>query len=293
MIELHVGHARVRAHPLALLLPLLGAAMGLKLEVCALILSLTCHEAGHLLAARLCNVRVEALTVMPFGCGIRLGNLYALSAPQTLAVAAGGPLSSLLLLFLDGALAQWGWLSPAFALSLLKITLRLLLFNLLPALPLDGGRMLYALSSKHLGRSRAASLGARTGHAVAAGLVVVSVALWARTRQFNLTLPACAVFIVAGVAEDRRAMSEALPLSMLNAMKSSDKPIPMRLCAVPGDYPAFKALRQAASDAATLYAVYQNDALAAFVDERELLGLALRDPNACVIDAIKDRLRYA
>ena len=106
MIELRVHGMPVSIHPLMALLPPLGMALGLRGDMTALLISLTLHEAGHLTAAQLTNVRVSGLTVMPFGCGIQLGNLYALSPGQVLAVSAGGPLISLALLFADAALAR-------------------------------------------------------------------------------------------------------------------------------------------------------------------------------------------
>lgn len=291
MIELRASGVRVYIHPLAALLPLLALALGLHTEVPALLLSLFAHEAGHLLSARLARVRVEAMTATPFGCGLQLGNLYALSAWQTFAVAAGGPLASLQLILIDVALARWGVVSPAFALSLLRVTLALLLFNLLPALPLDGGRMLYALTSRRLGRERACRLAARIGYAVSLALLAGTVWLFIHTRRFNLTLPACAAFMLAGIAEDRRALCDAIPVSLLNALKPTGAPIPMQLCAVCDDYPILRALRYAAPDAATLFAVYRAGVLAALVDERALLDLALEQPGATVSAALKNRPR--
>ncbi len=293
MIELRAGHLRLRIHPLALLLPPLALALGLREALPALLISLTVHEAGHLAAARAARVRMDALTVMPFGCALRLGNLYALSPGQVLAVSAGGPLFSLLLLLADGALAHWGLLSPAFAISLLRVTLTLLLFNLLPALPLDGGRMLYALTARRLGRDRAARLGAVMGCVVAAGLAGGTIWLTLRGGRFNLTPALCAVFILKGVAEDRAALGEALPASLLNALRTRDAPVPLRLYAVRADCPAIRALRSAAPDAAALFAVYRGERLAALVDERALLCLALERPGASVFEAINNRPRVA
>ncbi|MBR0367516.1 MAG: hypothetical protein IJH86_03865 [Clostridia bacterium] len=293
MIELRAGHMRLRIHPLALLRPPLALALGLRDAAPALLVSLICHEAGHLAAARLARVRMDALTVMPFGCALQLGNLYALSPGQVLAVSAGGPMFSLLLLFADGALAHWGVLSPALALDLLRVTLMLLLFNLLPALPLDGGRMLYALTVRRLGRDGAARLGAVMGYVVAGCLMAATVCLSLRARRFNLTLPLCAAFILKGVAEDRAALSEALPASLLGALRARDAPVPVRLYAVREDCPAIRALRSAAPDSAALYAVYRGEALAALVDERALLRLAIDRPGACVSEAINNRPRVA
>ena len=292
-MELRFGDLRIRAHPLALLLPLLGMALGLRTEVPVLLLSLAVHEAGHLLAARLVRVRVSALSVTPFGCGLRLDNLFALSPGQQLAVASGGPAASLLLLLVDGAMAHWGLLSPALALRALRINLTLLLFNLLPALPLDGGRMLYALLSTKLDRKSAVRPAAALGYVAALSLIVGTAWLWIRVHRLNLTLPACALFMLKGLAEDRRALVEALPVSMLNALSAAESPIPLRLYAVSEDYPALDALRQASPDAAALFAVYRGTALTAFTDERALLELALDDPGARVGQAHKKMLRIA
>ena len=293
MIELDAIGVRVRVHALALLLPALGFALGLRAEMPALLLSLTVHETGHLIAARLARVRVEALTVTPFGCGLRLGNIYALSPGQILAASAGGPLASLLLAFADGALAHWRLLSSGFALCLLRITLLLTLFNLLPALPLDGGRMLYALTAPRLGRQRAARLGARLGRAVALCLVAGTAWLWASTGRLNITLPACAAFIVAGVEADLRALGDAVPAPLLHLLKASDAPLPIRLYAVSDDYPVLKAVRAAAPNAAAVYALFRNGGFTGLVDERAALALAVQRPDARIGDAKKARFRTA
>ena len=284
MIELRVAGVPVSVHPLMPLLMPLGMALGLRGDIAALLVSVTVHELGHLTAARMTGVKVAGLTVMPFGCGIQLGNLYALSPGQVLAVSAGGPLASFGLLFVDAALAHWGLLSPAFALSLLRVTLALMLFNLLPALPLDGGRMLFALTMKPLGRNRAVKLGARMGYCTALALTAVAVVMSIKAHRFNLTLPACAVFILKGIQDDREALRDARQSSVLNALKRRNDPIPMRLYAVDESTPILPALRHAAPDAATLYAVYHGDRLETFIDERELMRLALENPSAVIED---------
>ena len=280
MIELRVAGVQVVIHPLmALLLPL-GMALGLKGDWVALLLSLSLHEMGHLLAARLAGVRVTRLTVMPFGCGIQLGNLYALTPGQLFGVSAGGPLASLGLLLVDGALAHWGLLSPAFALSLLQVTLALLLFNLLPALPLDGGRMLYALTVNPLGREAAVKLGAWLGYLTSIALTVAAVVMGIMTHRLNLTLPACAAFILKGIQDDRNALRDIRAATMLNALHLSDAPVPMRVCAVDESIPILRALRQAVPDAATLFAVYCGERLSHFTDERALMAERTADDAA-------------
>ena len=69
------------------------------------------------------------------------------------------------------ALTHWRVLSPMFALQILQANLILMLFNLLPALPLDGGRTLYALLSPVIGRERAVETGILMGR-ILAGLML-------------------------------------------------------------------------------------------------------------------------
>ena len=285
-MECRVAGTRVRFHPLMLLLPLLAAALGLKTELAVTLISLMLHEAAHLIAARACGVRVEELRLMPFGGAALIGNVYALSPGRLFAVAAAGPVANLILILLSGALAQWGAASPAAALALTQPNLTLMLFNLLPALPLDGGRMLYALTAERLGRRRAVEVGLWMGRAVALGLVVLLVRGLVVERRFNLSLAACAVFLLASAPEERRALSELRASSPLNGLRDRARPIDMRLCAVAEECGLMSALRHAAPDAATLYAVYRDDALKGFTDERRLLEAALSNRDGTVAEAL-------
>ena len=286
-MECRLGGTRVHCHPLLLLLLLLAIRLGMGAALWPLMLSLTCHEAAHLLAARLLGVRVEQLNLMPFGGAAMPANVYTLSPFQLLLVAAAGPMANLLLLVVAAALTQWGVLSPVAALELLRINLALMLFNLLPALPLDGGRMLYAITARRLGRARSVALGILMGRIVAVVLIMATIHSFIVTRQCNLSWIACALFIASSAAEERRALSDLRAISLLNALKAVREPIAVRLCAVDSGCRALRALRGASPDAATLFAVYHDDHLTTFTDERVLLNLALDDREALVGDAIQ------
>ena len=286
MIELRAGHTRIDIHPLMLLLSALAVRLGLSAELAATAIALLAHESAHLIAAKLTGVRMERLRLMPFGGAALPGNVYALSTGQLLIVAAAGPLANGILLIISAALAQWGLLSPATALLHLRVNLALMLFNLLPALPLDGGRMLYALTAPALGRSRAAELGILLGRVEAAGLIAVFLQNLIAVGRCNISLAACAVFMLSSAPAERRALADLRTSSPLNALKDISAPIDLRLCAVDEDISVLRALRHTAPDAATLYAVYRSDHLAAFVDERRVLELALEDADSKVGRAI-------
>jgi Zn-dependent protease/CBS domain-containing protein len=108
--------------------------------------SLLLHELGHALQARRDGIEIEGITLWLFGGVARFKGMFP-SAGAELRVAVAGPLVSLALgvLFLLGALIPVPPAADGVLFWLGYINLTLLVFNLLPALPLDGGRVLRAL----------------------------------------------------------------------------------------------------------------------------------------------------
>ena len=95
------------------------------------------HEAGHYLALRLCRRRVRSVRVGVLG--LALDYAGSLDDRQTIVCAAGGPLAGLLYALVFCTLSRrFLRLSGA-------VSCALTLFNLLPILPLDGGRIVAAL----------------------------------------------------------------------------------------------------------------------------------------------------
>lgn len=276
-MALTLGRTRVRAHPLALMYPAMAAMLGGRLDAVALLMGLAVHEGAHLLAARGLGVGVSQLRLMPFGGAITLENPYALSPARLLAVAAAGPLGNGLALFVGAALAHWRLISPALALALLRVNLVLLVFNLLPALPLDGGRMLYALLFPTLGRDRAASVGIWAGRTVAGLLLALALASLLMLGRFNLPCAVAAVFLLASGPDERRALSEVRARTVLSELRPILRPVPARIWGVGGDCRVRDALRAARPDVLTLYAVYKDSRLASVTDDRRLLEAALKE----------------
>ncbi len=274
---LTIGRTKLRLHPLALVFPLAAALLGAGEAMAALAVSLAVHEAAHLAMARTLGVGIGEVRIMPIGGAIRLENPYVLSPGRLLAVAAAGPAGSLLALLVAAALAHWRALDPVFAVRLMETNLVLLGFNLLPALPLDGGRMLYALLSERLGRNRAVEVGILLGRIVAgllSALALVPVFLGGR---LNLTPLFAAAFILLSAEDERHALGDARLRTWLSELKPLSRPVPARVVAVGGECDARLALRAARADALTLYAVYENSRLMRFTDDRRLLRAVIEN----------------
>jgi len=198
-------------HPTFLLVFLFTGGMPV-LFVAALFGCVLLHELGHALMARRFGIETEDITLYPIGGVARLRRMPRAPGAELL-IALAGPavnfaiVAALLVLQTLGlAGAGYGSWFDAFVGSLMLVNLALGLFNLIPAFPMDGGRVLRALLSGWLGRARATTIAASIGRALALAFGVYSL------LSFNLLHTALAAFIylVAGseeasvLAEERR-----------------------------------------------------------------------------------------
>jgi Zn-dependent protease/CBS domain-containing protein len=142
--------------------------------------SLLAHELGHALQARREGMEIDGITLWLFGGVARFKGVFP-SAGAEFRIAVAGPLVSLVL-GTAFALVAWGIGLPAavdgVAFWLGYINLTLLVFNLLPALPLDGGRIfrsaLWALKGDFAWATRvAAGVGRGFGYLFIAGGVAL------------------------------------------------------------------------------------------------------------------------
>jgi Zn-dependent protease len=153
-------------------------------EYLTLFLVVTLHEFGHALACRQVGGTANKIVLWPLG-----GVAYVDPPPRpaaTLWSIAAGPLVNVVLLGLSYALTIWAWhsgwrLAAPHAYKLLWavcfMNLGLLIFNLLPIYPLDGGQILQSLLWFLLGRASSLKAVAVVGLLGAVGLIAIAVRL--------------------------------------------------------------------------------------------------------------------
>lgn len=148
-------------------------------------LSVLAHELGHSLVARRLGVPIAGIDLHLFGGAAKMMGMPR-GPRDEIAIAAAGPLVSLALALLGGLLHAisgfWGFY------YLMWTNLILGLFNLLPALPMDGGRIFRAALSPRLGFDRATELSVKVARGVAVALGLFGLI-------FNFWLMALAVMI--------------------------------------------------------------------------------------------------
>ena len=157
------------------------AADGIEavLFILAVFACVLAHEYGHVLTARRFGIGTRDITLLPIG-GVASIEKMPEKPGQELLIAIAGPavnvVIAVLLFGLFGARLDPSGVGAVdnanvdFVTRLALVNVLLVVFNLLPAFPMDGGRVLRALLSFKLDRTRATRIAAGIGQAVAFGL---------------------------------------------------------------------------------------------------------------------------
>lgn len=152
------------------------AAWGSLLFIVLLFLCVLLHEFGHIFAARGFGVRTPDVILLPIGGVSRLERIPEQPGEEFLIAIAGPAVNiviALLLMLVGGAdlsadhLAALGSANVSMIDRLAVVNLFLALFNLIPAFPMDGGRVLRALLAARFGYVRATEIAAVIGQGVA------------------------------------------------------------------------------------------------------------------------------
>ncbi|MBO8137266.1 MAG: M50 family metallopeptidase [Desulfotomaculum sp.] len=133
------------------------------------------HEIAHTITAVRLGIQVIEIELLPFGGVARLGTELALNTQKEIAVAMAGPLSNLALIGLALGFRSYGLWNEELGRFFLQCNILLAGFNLLPALPLDGGRVLRAYLAGWVGLKQATYLCSAMGQAWA--VLVTSLAV--------------------------------------------------------------------------------------------------------------------
>ncbi len=144
----------VKVSPLLFCYALIFLAMGKGYEGLSYLVCVILHECAHAREAAKRGYELECIRLTVFGAALS-GRFESIKAEDERAIAAAGPLLNLALAL--SCAAVW-WLFPStyfFTMDFAYANVGLLLFNLLPVYPLDGGRLLVAWLSKRINRENA------------------------------------------------------------------------------------------------------------------------------------------
>ena len=188
-----------------------GALFGIVATL-LLFFSVTLHELGHSFQALKYGVKVRDITLMPMGGLAQMESIpeepnkelrIALAGPlvnfaiATLLIGLGALLDARALISFDELIASLGHVSWSGLLAYLTYAnLMLGLFNLIPAFPMDGGRILRALLAKKMNHAKATKIAAQIGQGLA-----LLMGLWG-FMSGSWTLVIIAIFVWMGAGQE-------------------------------------------------------------------------------------------
>ena len=161
------------------------------------------HETAHALTAKRLGVAVEEVELLPFGGVARTGAELPVQPLREIYVAVAGPVSNLALFSLAVALKNYGIWHAGLGPFFLQCNLLVAFFNLLPGLPLDGGRIYRAWRAQRDGIARATYKAAGWGQFIALVIMFAGVA-GIPAGYWGLDIPLTALFLFYAATRERR-----------------------------------------------------------------------------------------
>ncbi len=208
-----------------------SAALGGVTFILLLFACVLLHEFGHALAARAYGIRTPDITLLPIGGVARLERMPD-KPVQELLVALAGPAVNVViamgLLLVMGGRGDFASMTRLEApevdmvMKLFSVNVMLVVFNMIPAFPMDGGRVLRAVLATRMNHARATQIAATVGQGMA--FVFGFLGLF-----YNPMLIVIAVFVYFGASQESalarmKDVSAGLPVS--SAMVTSFRTLP-------------------------------------------------------------------
>lgn len=206
----------------------LGAILWSVFFICVLFGCVVLHELGHALTAGKFNIGTRQITLLPIG-GVASLEAMPEDPREEFLVAVAGPVVNViiaLLLYLIVPMENYLNQDPEvleqtmssingtnFLFYLFSANVMLVLFNLIPAFPMDGGRVFRALLSMRYGRVTATQMAARLGQSVAFFFFLIGLV-------YNPILILIAIFVYFG-AQGENIMVQQLALLKNHKVKDA------------------------------------------------------------------------
>jgi Zn-dependent protease len=184
----------------------IGAAFSSVMFILAIFACVVLHEFGHALAAKKYGINTQDIILLPIGGVARLEKMP--NQPiQELWVALAGPavnvgIAALLAIYIwvtntFTPVNQLTITTAPFVERIMGVNIFLVLFNMIPAFPMDGGRVLRALLATRLAYTRATRISANLGQAIAFLFGIIGL-------FYNPILLFIAFFVWMGAAQETR-----------------------------------------------------------------------------------------
>lgn len=218
---------------------LMCALAGYLMDSALLFLFVFMHELCHGIAGRICGLNVNGILLFPFGGVSEIGDLEYMGTAREIVVSAAGPLFNMASAAFFYLLNKLGIYVPNYK-TLIQINIVLAVFNMLPGLPLDGGRILRAVLNYFMGFKKATKVSIISGYIISAVILLTGILMpWA--GRMNISFLIMPFFIIYIVRQEERTMYFMIMRDMINKRNILKKNGVMKsreLCVYEDAYPS-------------------------------------------------------
>lgn len=196
---------KIKLHPLFVLYVFLCVYFGWYNQIFYYVFAVFLHEMGHYVVAKHYGYEVDTMLFALYGAGLQTNNAY--KEKDDIKISLAGPLVNLLIIVLS--ITFW-WIIPSlylFTYDFVICNIVVMMFNLLPIYPLDGGRVLLAVLPKKYNKDKVL----KVSHIICfvlgiVFLLVFAVSIWYKT---NYNLLFIGLFLaINGIISDRNKYFE-------------------------------------------------------------------------------------
>jgi len=190
-----IGGIQLRLNYWCIVLFVLFSLADMYSKVALVFSAVLWHELAHTKVALLLGYKAKEIELLPFGGVARIEGFGIVDSKSEMMIAAAGPAASLVL----AALAYMGMLCGGLWKDVwefyVKINVMLAVFNLLPGLPLDGGRIFRAWLALYMDYGKATRITAGISKGLSVSLIILGIYEYLFSQTINVTFLMAAIFL--------------------------------------------------------------------------------------------------
>ena len=204
---------KVEVHLSAVLLIVVALRMRFLNQLAISYVITALHEIAHIFVAHRLGVKIRGVEVLPFGITMRLGESGIKKPKDEIRVSLAGPLCNLVVAYLT-----YGFYGGQLRDFIICTSLAIGLFNLLPVLPLDGGRVLRSVLVMRYGCIKGSKIAMKVT-ATLSFFVVVAGAYVLYATGFNFSFLLIGGFLIANITEEKKSTNMIIMKDILYSRK--------------------------------------------------------------------------
>ncbi len=271
----------LRVHPLTYVFLLILILTGFGSVLIPYIIAISLHELAHANAAKKLGYGLNKVWILPYGACVSFKN-YCFSPRDEIKIALAGPIVNALLLAIT--IMLW-WIFPqtyivtyTFALS----NFSLMVFNLLPAFPLDGGRILTSILKLKFKEKTVYKISCAIN--LIFSLIFLIFFIISAFFQINFSFGLISIFLFCGIFEGKFNGTYAPLISQIEKKKKDI--LPIKNIYLNSSVPLFKLLKETSKEKYTFFFVKFSNGKIKMLNEDQLSTLLQNNDLNTTIEEI-------